>query len=85
MKLKHIALLSSIFPFLLAIILFFCVIISAEDDDGGGGYSSSYAGMNLSAEVLKHQPMLEKYAKEYGISEYVNVLLAIIVKPQILR
>ena len=28
-------------------------------------------GMNLSAEVLKHQPMVEKYAKEYGISEYV--------------
>ena len=78
MKLKHIALLSSIFPFLLAIILFFCVIISAEDDDGGSGYSSSYAGMNLSAEVLKHQPMVEKYAKEYGISEYVSVLLAII-------
>ena len=78
MKLKPIAILSSIFPFLLAIILFFCVIISAEDDDGGSGYSSSYAGMNLSAEVLKHQPMVEKYAKEYGISEYVNVLLAII-------
>ena len=34
--------------------------------------------MNLSAEVLKHQPMVEKYAREYGISEYVNVLLAII-------
>ena len=78
MKLKHIAILSSIFPFLLALVLFFCVIISAEDDDGGGGYSSSYAGMNLSAGVLKHQPMVEKYAKEYGISEYVNVLLAII-------
>ena len=28
--------------------------------------------------VLKHQPMVEKYAREYGISEYVNVLLAII-------
>ena len=78
MKLRHIALIGSLFPFLLAIVLFFGVLISAEDDDGGGGYSSSYAGMNLSAEVLKHQPMVEKYAKEYGISEYVNVLLAII-------
>ena len=38
----------------------------------------SITGMNLSAEVLKHQPMVEKYAREYGISEYVNVLLAII-------
>ena len=35
-------------------------------------------GMNLSAEVLKHQPMVEKYAKEYGISEYIPYLLAII-------
>ena len=39
---------------------------------------ASFGGMNLSTEVLKHQPMVEKYAKEYGISEYVNVLLAII-------
>lgn len=78
MKLKHIAILSSIFPFLLALVLFFCVIISAEDDDGGGGSASVITGANLSAEVLKHQPMVEKYAKEYGISEYVGVLLAII-------
>ena len=78
MKLRHLAIIGSLFPFLLAIVLFFGVLISADDDDGGGNYSSSYAGMNLSAEVLKHQPMVEKYAKEYGISEYVNVLLAII-------
>ena len=58
--------------------LFFGVLISAEDDDGGGGSSSWVTGMNLSAEVLKHQPMVEKYAKEYGISEYVPYLLAII-------
>ena len=32
----------------------------------------------MSADVLKHQPMVEKYARENGISEYVNVLLAII-------
>ena len=78
MKLRHLAIIGSLFPFLLAIVLFFGVLISADDDDSGGSYSSSYTGMNLSAEVLKHQPMVEKYAKEYGISEYVNVLLAII-------
>ena len=66
MKLRHIALIGSLFPFLLAIVLFFGVLISAEDDDGGGGSSSWVTGMNLSAEVLKHQPMVEKYAKEYG-------------------
>ena len=78
MKLRHIALTGSLFPFLLAIVLFFGVLISAEDDDGGGGSSSWVTGMNLSAEVLKHQPMVEKYAKEYGISKYVPYLLAII-------
>ena len=78
MKLRHIALIGSLFPFLLAIVLFFGVLISAEDDDGGGGSSSGVTGMNLSAEVLKHQPMVEKYAREYGISEYVPYLLAII-------
>ena len=26
---------------------------------------------------MKHQPTVEKYAKEYGISDYVNYLLAI--------
>lgn len=78
MKLRYIALIGSLFPFLLAIVLFFGVLISAEDDDGGGGSSSWITGMNLSAEVLKHQPMVEKYAKEYGISEYVPYLLAII-------
>ena len=78
MKLRHIAIIGSLFPFLIAIVLFFGVLISAEDDDGGGGSSSWVTGMNLSAEVLKHQPMVEKYAKEYGISEYVPYLLAII-------
>ncbi|MGS7749491.1 lysozyme family protein, partial [Clostridioides difficile] len=78
MKLKHIAIIGCLFPILFSIVLFFGVLISAEDDDGGGNYSSSIGGMNLSAEVLKHQPMVEKYAKENGISEYVNVLLAII-------
>ena len=48
MKLRHIALIGSLFPFLLAIVLFFGVLISAEDDDGGGGSSSWVTGMNLS-------------------------------------
>ena len=78
MKLRHIAIIGSLFPFLIAIVLFFGVLISAEDDDRGGGSSSWVTGMNLSAEVLKHQPMVEKYAKEYGISEYIPYLLAII-------
>lgn len=77
MKLKHIAILSSLFPILFAVVVFFGVLISADSDDGYGSVSSSIAGRNVSAEVLKHQSMVEKYAREYGISEYVHVLLAI--------
>ena len=78
MKLKHIALIGSLFPILFSLVLFFGVLISADSDDENSNFSSSITGMNLSAEVLKHQPMVEKYARENGISEYVNVLLAII-------
>ena len=76
MKLKHIAIIGSLFPILFSLVLFFGVLISADSDDENSNFSSGITGMNLSAEVLKHQPMVEKYAREYGISEYVNVLLA---------
>lgn len=76
MRIKHIAIIGSIFPVLFALVLFFGVLISAEDD-GGGGSSSTVTGMNLSAEVLAHQLTVEKYTKEYDISEYVSYLLAI--------
>ncbi len=78
MKLKHITLIGSLFPILFSLVLFFGVLISADSDDENSNFSSGITGMNLSAEVLKHQPMVEKYARENGISEYVNVLLAII-------
>ena len=78
MKLKHIAIIGSLFPILFSLVLFFGVLISADSDDENSNFSSGITGMNLSAEVLKHQPMVEKYARENGISEYVNVLLAII-------
>ena len=78
MKLKHIALIGSLFPILFSLVLFFGVLISADSDDENSNFSSGITGMNLSAEVLKHQPMVEKCARENGISEYVNVLLAII-------
>lgn len=78
MRIRHLLIVGSIFPVLFSIVLFFGVLISADSDDGGNSFSPPITGMNLSAEVLKHQPMVEKYARENGISEYVNVLLAII-------
>ena len=76
MKVRYLAIFGSVFVFLFSVLLFFGVFIAGEDDDTRN-QSSSQIGMNLSAEVLKHKPMVEKYAKEYGISEYVNYLLAI--------
>ena len=78
MRLKRILIIGTIFPVLFSIVLFFGILISGEDDDSSNSYSPVYSGMNLSADVLKHQPMVEKYARENGITEYVNVLLAII-------
>lgn len=34
-------------------------------------------GSSVSEEVLKHRAMVEKYAKESDITEYVPILLAI--------
>lgn len=78
MRIRNIAIISSLFPILFSIVLFFGIIVSsAEEDDTASKSGSLVTGMNLSAEVLKHQPMVEKYAKEYGISDYVIHLLAI--------
>ena len=67
MKLKHIALIGSLFPILFSLVLFFGVLISADSDDENSNFSSGITGMNLSAEVLKHQPMVEKYAGQPSI------------------
>lgn len=76
MKLRYLAIIGGVFAFLFSLLLFFSVFIAGEDDDGRN-QSSNQIGLNLSAEVLKYKPMVEKYAKEYGITEYVNYLLAI--------
>lgn len=76
MKLKHIIIASSgVFVLIFSLLLFVVVLFSDEED---GGSHIQYGGVNVSAEVLAHKPLLEKYAREYGIEEYINVLLAII-------
>lgn len=77
MKIRHMAVFGSLFLSLFSLLLFFGILISSEDDDGGGGSSGIVTGQNLSADVLKHQATVEKYAREYGISDYVSYLLAI--------
>lgn len=76
MRGKHILItFSGVFLLIFSLLLLVVILFSEEED---GGYDLSYGGANVSAEVLAHKPMLEKYAREYGIEDYVNVLLAII-------
>ena len=51
MKLKHIAIIGSLFPILFSLVLFFGVLISADSDDENSNFSSGITGMNLSAET----------------------------------
>ncbi|WP_029191135.1 bifunctional lytic transglycosylase/C40 family peptidase [Ornithinibacillus scapharcae] len=63
----------------LGLLAFVAIFISDEEHSSDGGdFIHDIGGISVSADVLKHQPMVEKYAQEYGISEYVSTLLAII-------
>src|SRR5699024_744669 len=63
----------------LGLLAFVAIFISNEEDSSDGGdFISDIGGISVSADVLRHQPMVEKYAQEYGISDYVPTLLAII-------
>lgn len=76
MRGKHILIaFSGVFLLIFSLLLLVVILFSEEED---GGHDLSYGGANVSAEVLAHKPMLEQYAREYGIEDYVNVLLAII-------
>ncbi|WP_339230943.1 bifunctional lysozyme/C40 family peptidase [Oceanobacillus sp. FSL K6-2867] len=63
----------------LGLLAFVAIFISNEEHSSERGDSIHDIGsISVTEDVLKHQPMVEKYAKEYGISEYVYTLLAII-------
>ena len=75
MKLRHLLIFGWIFTGIISLLLFLFIVTS--DDEESNGAQFDYSGLNLSAEVLKHQPTVEKYARKYGIEDYVNYLLAI--------
>lgn len=77
MKLKTLVIGGSgLFLMVFSLLLFVAILFSDEQDSGISNIH--YGGVNVSAEVLAHKLMVEKYAKEYGVEEYVNILLAII-------
>lgn len=63
----------------LGLLAFVAIFISNEEHSSDSGdLINDIDDISVSADVLKHQPIVEKYAQEYGISEYVSTLLAII-------
>ncbi|GIO19340.1 peptidase P60 [Oceanobacillus oncorhynchi subsp. incaldanensis] len=66
----------------LGLLAFVAIFISDEDGDFDTSMdmssSSDLSNAGLSEDVLVHQSTVEKYAKEYDISEHVPILLAII-------
>lgn len=75
MKLRHLAVFAGVFTVVIGLLLFLFIVTA--DDEKGDISHMGFSGMNLSEDVLKHQPVVEKYVKEYGVSNYVNYLLAI--------
>lgn len=60
------------------IILIIVLLGSALTLFGGGGSSNSYTP--VSAEVEAYEPLIQKYAKQYGIPEYVELLKAMMMQ-----
>lgn len=77
MKLKALIIASSGMFVLFFSLLLFVVVLFSDEEDGGSSHIQ-YGSVNVSTEVLVHKPLLEKYARQYGIEEYIHVLLAII-------
>src|SRR5699024_7388923 len=63
----------------IGLLAFVAIFISNEEHSSDNrDFIHDTGDVSVSEDVLKHQPMVEKYANEYGISEYVSTLLAII-------
>lgn len=66
----------------LGLLAFVAIFISDEagdfDTSTDLGAPVDLQNVSLSEDVLAHQPRVEKYANDYGISDYVPILLAII-------
>ncbi|MFT0190560.1 lysozyme family protein [Candidatus Enterococcus avicola] len=79
MNLKKLGVISLTFLTISFMGILICVgLLFGEDSEGSISSGASLGGSNVSEEVLKHRAMVEKYAKESSISEYVPILLAII-------
>lgn len=73
------SMISSFLPILLVISIILSLlagILSAIF----GGITTGYAKANVSAECERYRPLVQKYASMYGMSEYVELLLAVMMQ-----
>ena len=71
MKLKTLVIGGSgLFLMVFSLLLFVAILFSDEQDSGISNIH--YGGVNVSAEVLAHKPMVEKYAKEHTSCDYTG-------------
>ena len=62
MKLRHFAVFGGIFTVIICLLLFLFIVTADDEESSTSHYD--FSRLNLSEEVLKHQPTVEKYAKE---------------------
>ena len=62
----------------IVIILIVVLLGCAVSLFGGGSSSTSYTP--VSAEVEAYEPLIQKYAKQYGIPEYVELIKAVMMQ-----
>ena len=74
---KIVVLLAAVIVFLALLIMLFLFGSAAVLVGADAGQDFYPAGYNLSDEVLQYRSIVENYADEFGVSDYVNYLLAI--------
>lgn len=71
--------MNKLIKFIIGLIIFLLVAIAAIFGNGGGTESNVSMGTStVSKEVLAWKPQVEKYAEQFEVSQYVDLILAII-------
>lgn len=74
--------LSGVHICLLALILVL-VLMAGHEESGSSGTGSNagdYNVVNVSGEVLSYRSLVERFAVQYGVSDYVNLILAVMMQ-----
>lgn len=66
-------------------LLLFLVLVAGDEEDGGSGTGGStgvgdYSVVNVSSEVLGYRSLVERYAIQYGMTDYVELILAVMMQ-----